>query len=230
VPRTTEYWRWSCLNRPDVEKEGILIALHKGKIVAFAVVGKSGNIWESCVDDAHDKKALLSLLLEHSIEYLTRAGSDAVTLNLPSDDSVARETCESLGFSELPPDDIFLSVLDFRQLLTLFCNAKKDKLSRIDGDFLIRFKDAPSWISPFILMKFRNGQAEIENENRSCEVLIETDIATFTSLMFGTTKSLWALARFRLKIYPRWKLRGVLRLFSLMRLDDPWFFPRSDLG
>jgi hypothetical protein len=230
VPRTLEYWRWSCLNRPDVEKEGILISLHKGKIVAYVVVGKSGNIWESCFDDAHDKKALLSLLLEHSIKYLTRVGSDSVTLNLPSDDSVARETCENLGFSELPPDVMFLSVLDFKQFLKLLCSAKKDKLSGVDGDFLIRFKDAPFWTSPFIMMKFKNGQAEIENENKSCEVLIETDTATLTSIMFGTTRSLWALARFKLKIHPPWKLRRVLRLFSLMRLDDPWFFPRSDLG
>jgi hypothetical protein len=230
VPRTLEYWRWSCLNRPDVEKEGIFIGLHKGKIVAYVVVGKSGNIWESCFDNAHDKKALLSLLLEHSTKYLTRVGSDSVTLNLPSDDSVAREVCESLGFSELPPDDTYLSVLDFKQLLKLICSAKRDKLSNVDGDFMIRFKDAPAWISPFIMMKFTNGQAQIENENKSCEVLIETNTATFTSIIFGTKGPLWAIARFKLKIHPPWKLHRVLRLFSLMRLDDPWFFPRSDLG
>jgi hypothetical protein len=81
VPRTPEYWRWSCLDRPDVEKEGIMVVVNRGRIVAYAVVGKSGNIWESCFDDAHDKKALLSLVLERAIEYLTRVGSDLITLN-----------------------------------------------------------------------------------------------------------------------------------------------------
>jgi hypothetical protein len=80
------------------------------------------------------------------------------------------------------------------------------------------------------MIKFKNGQTEIENENKSCEVLIETDTATFTSIMFGITKPLWAFARFKLKIHPPWKLRRVLKLFSSMRLEDPWFFPRSDLG
>ena len=170
------------------------------------------------------------MVLERAIEYLTRVGSDLVTLNLPSEDSVARETCEKLGLSELPPDVMFLSVLDFKQLLELLCSAKKDKLSGFDGDFLVRFKDAPSWISPFVMIKFKNGQTEIKNENKSCEVLIETDTATFTSIMFGVRRPLWALARFKLKIHPPWKLRRVLRLFSFMCLDDPWFFPRSDLG
>jgi hypothetical protein len=230
VPRTPEYWRWSCLDRPDVEKEGIMVVVNRGKIVAYAVVGKSGNIWESCFDDAHDEKALLSLVLERAIKYLTRVGSDLIILNLPSEDSVARETCEKLGLSELPPDVMFLSVLDFKQLLELLCSAKKDKLSGFDGDFLVRFKDAPSWISPFVMIKFKNGQTEIKNENKSCEVLIETDTATFTSIMFGVRRPLWALARFKLKIHPPWKLRRVLRLLSFMCLDDPWFFPRSDLG
>lgn len=230
VPRTPEYWRWSCLDRPDVEKEGIMVVVNRGKIVAYAVVGKSGNIWESCFDDVQDKKALLSLVLEHAIEYLTRVGSDMATLNLPSQDSAARETCEKLGFSLLPPDVMFLSVADFKQFLELVCSSKKGRSSGLDGDFLIRFKNAPSWISPSIMIKFKNGQTEIENENKSYDVLIETDTATFTSLVFDTTRPLWALARFKLRVHPPWKLLRVLRLFSFMRLDDPWFLPRSDLG
>lgn len=30
VPRTVEYWRWCCLKRPDVRKDGIFLVFDKG--------------------------------------------------------------------------------------------------------------------------------------------------------------------------------------------------------
>ena len=230
VPRTLEYWRWSCLDRPDVEKEGIVIVAYREKIVAYAVVGKTGNIWELCFDHAHKEKALASLILENAVEYLIRVGADSVTLNLPSEDTAVREACEKLGFSEVPPDAMFLSVLDFEQLLRLLSCAKKEKLMDFDEDFLIKFKDAPFWISPCVAIKIQNGRTKIEDGNTPHKVLIETDTTTLTSILFGTAKPLWALLRLRLRISPLRKFRSVLKWLSLLRLDDPWFFPKSDSG
>jgi ribosomal protein S18 acetylase RimI-like enzyme len=232
VPRTLEYWRWCCLNRPDVENEGIIIVLHGGKIAGYAVVGKSGNIWELCFDRAHNGEPIVSLILEKAIEYLARVGSDAATLNLPRDDSITRKACEKLGFSMLAPDPkrVFLSVLEYEQFVRFLASANKKKLTGLQGDFVIRLKDARSWMSPFISIGLGNGRIETGRENRRCDVLIETDTSTLASMLLGTYNPSWALLRFRLKIHPLRKLRRALRLFSLLRLDDSWFFPRADLG
>jgi ribosomal protein S18 acetylase RimI-like enzyme len=230
VPKTLEYWRWSCLDRPDVEKEGIIIVAYRGKIVAYAVIGKTGNIWELCFNQAHKGKDLVSLILENAVEYLIRVGADSATLNLPSEDTAVRETCEKLGFLEVPPDTMFLSVLDFEKFLQLLSCAKKEKMAGLDESFLIEFKDAPFWTNPYVSIRIENGRTKIEGQNTPSKVLIETDTTTLTSILFGTTKPLWALIRFRLKIYPLRKFHSVLKWFSLLRLDDSWFFPRSDLG
>ncbi|TET62287.1 hypothetical protein E3J49_08460, partial [Candidatus Bathyarchaeota archaeon] len=45
--KTPEYWRWCCLKRPDVEKEGVFVVEDGDEnVVGYAVVGGSGNIWE----------------------------------------------------------------------------------------------------------------------------------------------------------------------------------------
>jgi hypothetical protein len=232
VPRTVEYWRWSCLDRPDVENEGIAIVVHGGKIVAYAVVGRSGNIWELCFDRAHDGEVLVSLILEKAVEYLTLVGSDAVTLNLPCQDYVAREACEKLGFSELSPDPeiVFVSVLDFERFVRLLSSANKEKLMSFEEDFLIKFRDARSWMNPVLSVRVQNGRIEIGSEDKHCNVIIETDTSTLTSMLFGTDKPLWALLRFKLRIHPLRRLWRVFRLFSLLHVNDPWFVPRADLG
>jgi len=232
VPRTADYWRWNCLDRPDVDKEGIVIAIQGGKIVAYAVVGKSGNIWELCFDRAHDGEALVSLILEKAVEYLTRIGSDAATLNLPYDDSVAREACEKAGFSELPPDPgiILLSVLDYEPFVRLLSSIKEEKFNGFEGNFLIKLRDARFWLNPLISIRLQNGRMETGGESKRGDVVIETDTSTLTSILFGASNPLWALFRFKLKIRPLRKLGKVLKLLGLLRLDDPWFLARADLG
>jgi len=230
VPRTPEYWRWSCLDRPDVEKEGIVIVVHARKIVGYAVVGKSGNIWELCFDRGPDQERVGSLILDKAVDYLTRVGSDSVTLNLPSKDSVARQACERLGFSQLPPEIPFLSVLDFERLLGSLYSANQQRLMDFEGSFLIKFQDGPFWITPFVSMRVRNGGIDIASQKELCQAVIETDTRTLTSVLFGTEKALSALLRLKLKIRPLRELRTVLRLFSLLRVKEPWFVPGADLG
>ena len=230
VPRTVEYWRWSCLARPDVDEEGIVIVVQREKIVAYAVVGRSGNIWELCFDGAQKSEALVSLVLGKAVEYLRRVGSDAASLNLPCDDSVARDACKRAGFSELPASNLFLSVLDYEGLLRLLSSVDKEKLMSFGQDFLIRLRDARSWTSPVIFIGLRNGRLEIRSEDKPCDVLIETDTSTLASILFGTCEPLWALLRFELRIRPLRKVRRALKFLSLLTVNGPWFLPRADLG
>jgi len=232
VPRTSEYWRWNCLERPDVDKDGISVVIYGRQIVAYAVVGKSGNIWELCFNRAHDGKALLSLVLDRAVEYLTSAGSDAATLNLPCDDSVAREACEKAGFSELPPDPgvVFLSVLDFERLLSLLSSINEEKLRGIRGDFSVRFRDPGSWVRPPVSIRLHNGQTQIASESKHGDIVIETDSSTLTSILFGASNPLRAWLALKLKVYPLRKLGLVSKLLSLLRVDNTWFLPLSDLG
>jgi len=232
APRTPEYWRWNCLDRPDVENKGIVIVFHETRIVAYAVVGKSGNIWELCFDRAHDVEALVSLTLEKAVEYLASIGSDATTLNLPRQDSVAREACKKLGFAELPPDPetVFVSILDYARFVRLLSSINKERLRGFEGDFSIRLRDAKSGTSPFVSITLQSGQIETSSQDKPCDVLIETDTQTLNSMLFGVRNPLWALLSLKLKIHPLRKLRRVISLFSLLRLNDPWFLPRADLG
>jgi len=232
APRTPEYWRWSCLDRPDVENEGILVVLREARVVAYAVVGKSGNIWELCFDRRHEAKALVSLILKSAVEYLASRGSDSVTLNLPRDDLGAREGCEKEGFLELPrdPEWVYVSVLDYERFVRLLYSAKKEGLMGFECDFLIRLKNAESWTSPFVSITLQGGRLETSSQDKSCDVLIETDTSTLNSILFGISNPVWALLSFKLKIHPLHKLRSVIRFFSILSLDDPWFLPRADLG
>lgn len=230
VPRTLEYWRWSCLDRPDVEKEGIIVGLHKGKAIAYAVVGKSGNIWELCLDPAHQRQVGARLILEKAIEYLTRVGAESVILNLPSEDLAFRELCEELGLAKVSSEKMFLSVLDFKTLLSVLSVDKQKRMMDLNESILICLKKAPFWISHHVWIRIENGKTTIEEGIKPYTILMETDASTFTSLIFGTTDPLWALLRLRLKIRPLRKLNRSLRWFSLVRLNDPWFFPISDYG
>jgi ribosomal protein S18 acetylase RimI-like enzyme len=230
VPKTPEYWRWCCLDRPDVEKKRIIIVVCGEKIVGYAVVGKSGNIWEFCFDHAYDGKKIASLILGEAIEYLENFGAESATLNVPFEDLLAKEVCQRFGFVEVPSERLYLGVLDFERFLQLLVSAKKEKLKGFNDEVLITFRNAPFWIDPHISVKVENWNTQIEEVNKRHKVLIETDIETFTSILFGTAKPLWAWLRFRLKIHPLRKVRDALKLLSSLSLNNPWFFPGSDFG
>ena len=230
VPRTPEYWRWCCLDRPDVEKEGIKIVVCREKIVGYAVVGRLGNIWEFCFDYAHDGERVVSLILKEAIEYLENFGAESVTLNFPFEDVIFKEVCQKFGFVEVPSERMYLGVLDFERFLQPLVSAKKEKLKEFNDEVYITFRDAPFWIEPHVSLKIENRDTQIEEGNERDKVLIETDVETFVSILFGTVKPLWAWLRFRLKIRPLRKVRGTLKLLSSLSLNDPWFFPYSDFG
>lgn len=78
VKRTVEYLFWSCMERPDVEKEGVLVVVDgNDTVVGYAVVGKSGNMWEFSYDPERNGEEIVSLLFESSKQYLRKNGVEA---------------------------------------------------------------------------------------------------------------------------------------------------------
>jgi hypothetical protein len=231
VPRTPEYWRWCCLSRPDVETEGIVVINDGRKIIGYGVVGKSGNIWELCYDSTYNGEEIVSMILERAVNYVENAGGDSVALNAPMKDSLLRGVCLKLGFTETSPSRMFISILDFPRFIQEVVNSKMEKLKGYNEDFLIRLRGSSSWSSGNITIRIRNGNVSVkEGTEEAARVLIESDIQTITSCILGTKGLLKTFLGSKFKVRPYWKYLKILKFFSLIRISDPWFSPRSDFG
>jgi hypothetical protein len=159
VSRTREYWRWCCLERPDVERTGVLIAAKQAddKLLGYAVVGTSGSIWELGYDGEESGKEVVGLLLEAAIQYLTSVGASSVNVQAPVDDDVVREACAGLGLVEARPPRAFVSILDFQELLSLLASDGKEKLEGVNETIEIVAKDAPKWINGRAMVRICDG-------------------------------------------------------------------------
>ncbi len=231
VPRTAEYWRWSCINRPDVEAEGILIVNDGEKIVGYAVVAKTGNIWEFCYDPAYDGKAIISTVLEWSTEYVKDAGGDSIVFNAPTDDQLLREVCSQFGFAEKPPPCLFLNVLDFPQFINELLSLKQDKLREYNKKLLIKVKNSHGFYDKEISIRIENGTITVNKKtDEKSYVIIESDVSTIVSCILGTQGLLRAFLGSKIKVKPFWKTLKILKLFSLLKMKDPWFSPGTDYG
>lgn len=230
VPRTPEYWVWCCLSRPDVNEESIVIVNKEEKIVGYAVVGKSGNIWELCYDPMYDGEVVVSKLLNWALDYLRNVGSDFVMLNAPVKDEVVRKVCQELDFAETPPSFMFVSVLDFSRLICEILRSRKEMLD-ICGVFWFRLKNCPSWGNDSFCIQVRKDDVSVMEEVvNNPEMVIDADMSTLISCIFGT-ENIWnALVTSKVRFRPFWKIRKFLKLFSLLQVKSPWFMPRADGG
>jgi len=60
--------------------------------------------------------------------------------------------------------------------------------------------------------------------------VVEADGPTIVSCLLGT-RGLWkAFLCLQLRVKPFWKSFKILKLFSLLKIKDPWFSPRADFG
>lgn len=230
VPRTPEYWRWCCFDRPDVDRKGILVVEKSGKIVAYTVVGKSGNIWELCADDDNNRRGIVSLILKSAVEYLMKTGAYSVTLNVPSEDVEVRKTCKELGFREDRPIAMFVSILDLKGLIELLINSNKKTFANFNEDVMIVLENAPIWAERNIIIRTRKGQVQVTADEGESDIVVETDIWTLSSTLFGTFTPIRVLMNRKLRIRPFWKIFTLMRFFLRLRMRAPWFFPMSDLG
>lgn len=231
--KTPEYWRWCCLERPDVEREGLFVVVDRKdeNVVGYAVVGTSGNVWELCYDSGCDGGEIVSLLLDRATRYLERVGATSIIFNALKGDHAVNQACRKLGFAVVPPPKMFLSVLSFRKLVSLLVNGKRDELmSRFDETFLVKLKDAPFWVDDTVYMKICRDGVHVGGGVQSPTVRAEMDFITFSSLLFGVLSPFEALVRLKLTVKPFWKTFTLLKLFSFLQVKTKWFFPLSDYG
>jgi hypothetical protein len=230
VPRTIEYWSWCCLKRPDIEKKGILIVEKEGKTVGYAVVGKSGNVWELCYDSSCDAKTVVSKLLTQAVDYVLTVGSNSAVLNANIEDSVVREVCRDMNFAESPPEPVFFSVVDLPQLMCEILQAK-NLSTNIDEEFWFNLKNCPSWCVPSFGVRIKKSKVSVfEEPDNVPRTTIETEMSILVALIFGTGSLLKYIMSSKMHFSPFWKISKVQMLFNLLQTKKPWFIPRADIG
>lgn len=231
VVRTPEYWRWCCLERPDVSRNSVFVVIDRLETpVGYAVVGKSGNVWELSVNKASNVEEIAKLLLKAAIDFTLKSGASSVSLHAPIEDEAIRAVCNKLGFDENKPPDVFVSVLDFKRLFLLLAKDQKEQLKQVNEDVEVRLRGAPTWMASRIGLKIRNGNVRILEEVQKPTVSIELDTITLSKLLLQQENSFFMWLRGRVSVKPFWKIRSVLKLFSLLNMKASWFTPLSDYG
>jgi putative sterol carrier protein len=231
VPRTEDYWLWCCLDRPGVSPEGIIVVeeKHNGKIVGYAVAGKSGNIWEFCVDQNPDRKRVISMLFEGVSEYLRRVNAERIVLNIPSDDLMMQEVCAQQDFFELPPDQMFIGVTDFEALIVALTKNAKKKLTDFKQTVTFELLDARPWVNPVFSMKI-GAEIQVFPEPISTDVYIKVSSDVLASILLGETYPSKAFLERKLRVIPLWKTSKALKFLGAIRMHNSWFYSLADYG
>lgn len=237
VPRTTEYWRWCCLLRPSVEKKGICVVEEAGKIVGYAVVSIRpggpnllGEVLEFCYH-RNGGKTVVRELVKWILEYAISKNADSISLDAPIDDSLLRNTVEEFGFAEFSHVQPIMRIVDFPQLINEIATRRRSFLKDQNEVFLVNLPDSSSiCTSSFTIQIGKNGINVQPGKIGVPSVRVDTDVATFTSCIFGVTSVFKEIFTLRLRVHPFWKLFKVAKLFSTLRLSDPWFIPLGDFG
>jgi putative sterol carrier protein len=231
VPRTEDYWRWCCLNRPDVSREGIIIVEEKTnrEIIGYTVVGKSGNVWELCVDPNVDRKYVVSVLLENAVSYLRKVNADQMVLNVPSDDLVMQLACGKMDFFELPPDQMFVGITDFEALVGALAENVRDRLGNFRETVTFRLLNARSWINPVFSVRI-DGEVQVFENAVPSGFSIEVDSDVLAAILLGNTNPFTAVLRGKLKVNPFWKFRKAMSLLNALQIHNSWFYSLADYG
>lgn len=227
VPRTPEYWSWYYKSRFDVDGEGIIILEYKDQIVAYSVVGKTGNIWEFCYDTNNQKaSSIANLLLDKSVAYATSKGANEIKIHAPEDDKTIREVCSKMGFTSTHFHYLFLAILDFKKLIDeIIENSNSAKLGNNSAQIIL--KDAPKWAEKsltFDLRKSTSGKVNPINP----DVKIQMNTISLAEIMFRRKNLWWGLLKRDIKVMPFWKIFSAFNFLERIRLNDTWFTPLGD--
>ena len=227
VPRTVEYWRWCCLERPDVKKDGVFLAFDGGKLCGYAVAGSSGNIWEFCVANGDEKAA--EVLLVEAVNYLEKTGVSSVNVNVPSDAALTK-SLRKAGFGEVPSGEMFVTTLNPAALVHALVSSRRESfVGRFDDEFAVRLHDVPYGVSREFFVRIRDASVEIaEDLPAKPSIIVDLGFSDFLSVLFGGSSVSRLFLSGKIKVRPFRKLFAVLALLSAIRLEGEWFFPLSD--
>jgi putative sterol carrier protein len=230
VPRTPDYWKWCCLTRPSVYAEGIVIVTRQDETVGYAVVGKTGDIWELGYNPNYNSKAIVKKLLIWATNYAKNVGSDSLVLNEFAKNETVREVCRELDFVETQPEQVFLSVMDLPGLISEILQSKKTMLNT-EGTFLFKLTNCPSWSKDSFVIKTEKTGFSLSNEtDGDPEVTVKIDVATFAALIFGDENLRKAILTSKIRVQPFWKIQKCLKLLSLLKIESQWSIPKADIG
>lgn len=229
VPRTVEYWRWCCLQRPDVRVDGVFVASDGGRLCGYAVVGVSGSVWEFCVADGDGKVA--EVLLGEVVRYLEGLGASSVNVNVPRDACVV-ESLRKAGFGEVPAERMFVSTLNVAGLISALAVPQRVKLEGgFEGVFGFRLRDAPFGVGSEFSVKIRGGDVEVvESFSAEASVVVELGFMDLLSVLFNGASAGHLFLSGKVRVKPFWKFGTVLRFLSAVRLKGSWYFPLADFG
>jgi hypothetical protein len=234
VQRTANYWRWCCLKRPDVKKDGIFLVFGKEteNLEGYAVVGTSGNIWEFCYRFQPNGELVASILLKASLSYLKNIGCSSIKLNVPHDCETLHKICRKFGFTRFQTVKIFVGILNLEQFFFELITSQKEELNkRFREKITLKIDESPFWIENAISIEINDGKISIDKgSRRRPTILARTDIMTLCYILFGFLNPYRALLSLKIKVRPFWKVPSLLKFFLLIRVNDPWFWPMSDWG
>jgi GNAT superfamily N-acetyltransferase len=233
VPRDSKYWLWCCLQRPDVEREGVFVVVNENNngVVGYAVAGKSGNVWELCYDPAYDVEKIVGMLLGETTRYLESIGAASVTFNAVKEDLALLKVCNKFGFEALGSPKMYLSILDTRGIVALLADSKREELVRyFDESILVKLKGVPKWIKDTLFIRIDRNGVYVDENVHPYTILVKTDFTTFSSILAGILTPSAAVAQSKLDVEPARKTSTAVKLLSYLRLDAKWFFPMSDYG
>lgn len=231
VPRTIEYWRWCCLKRPDVRKDGIFLLFDKktGDLEGYIVVGLSGNIWEFCVKP--NRKDVALILLEKAVNYLEEMGVSAVNVNVPEGDEALNEACREMGFARVDVHKLFVGVLSFRKLISMLVYKGDTTLAGLRERICLKVDDAPFWVEKVVSVCVDGKNIEVsEGLIEFPTILVKTDAKTLLAVLMGVLSPRRAFLTLRMKVKPFWKAPVLNRFLCSLRMDDLWFWPLADFG
>jgi hypothetical protein len=229
VLRTVDYWRWCCLERPDVKKDGIFLAFDGAKLCGYVVVGSSGNVWEFCV--AESEKEASRLLLEEAVTYLGRVGASSANVYVPRDAGVV-ESLREAGFSAIPTERMYVTTLNPVALVQALVSSGKGGLfGGFNEEFGFRLHDAPYGVGTVFSVKITGETVEVsEGFPPEPSAVVELSFMDLLSVLFeGSSVGMLFFAR-KIRVKPFQKLIVVLKFLSAVRLNGSWFFPLSDYG
>lgn len=211
-------------------KKGIFVVTNQSEVVVgYAVVGKSGHIWEFSYDPTSDGETIVSILLEASTRYLIQIGTTSIVLNAPLEDGVLNQVCKTSGFVKVPSPQMFLSIPNLRELVFLLAKTKKEDLSKFDETVWVKLKSGFSVNEEFFI-QIIGKKIEVAEKAKSHTIQIETDYISFASMLFGMVRPSQLLFSLKLRVKPFWKAFVFLRLFRSLQIRTTWFFPLSDYG
>lgn len=124
---------------------------------------------------------------------------------------------------------MFVSVLDLPELISEILRSRK--ILGLDGAFLFRLKGCPSWYNDSLCISVKGNKASVmERLIEAPDIVVEADMPTLVSCIFGTANVSRAIISSKIRVRPFWKIRMILKLFSLLQIRSPWFIPRADYG